>query len=326
MGRNDIKAGISFFSLSKEFHSKKYSFEQCLAKAAELGFEGVEVVAAQMVRGYPWPDDIWVEKFKELMLEYKLEPVCYSAYIDMGMRADRDLNEEEIIQFTVNDMKYAKRLGFPYVRTQHAISPAILEKMIPYAKEYGIWLGVELHRPHRMSTPVWQEYMELFERRGSEYIGVVPDMGVFQARPHILYLQMMVKSGVRQEIADLSNKYFCRGIEVEETINKIGNLTEQEKTMVRDMYKTFEPAPIEDLKLMIPHSKYMHGKFYYIGEDLKDNCVPYDKILPYIQKNGYKGYIATEYEGHLLDDEDIVDATEQIMRHVRMERKILGYD
>ena len=326
MGTNAIKFGISFFSLSKEFHSKKYSLEQCMSKAAELGFEGIEVVAAQMVRGYPWPRDLWVEKLKELMIKYKLEPVCYSAYIDMGLRMDRDLNEEEIIQFTVNDMKYASRLGFPYVRTQHAISPAILEKMIPYAKEYGIWLGVELHRPHRMSTPVWQEYMNLFERKGSEYIGVVPDMGVFQSRPHILYLNMMVKSGARQEVVDTFNQFFCQGVPVEDAIKKTGNLTELEKTLVRDMYNTFDPAPIEDLKLMIPHSKYMHGKFYYIGDDLKDNCIPYDKILPYIKENGFNGYIATEYEGHLLDDEDMVDATEQIMRHVKMEHKILGYD
>ena len=38
--------------------------------------------------------------------------VCWSAYIDMGIRSDRDLTPEEIIQFTRNDMIYAKKAGY----------------------------------------------------------------------------------------------------------------------------------------------------------------------------------------------------------------------
>ncbi len=46
----------------------------------------------------------------------------------MGIRTDENLTEEEIIQFTKNDLIYAKKAGFPMVRTQHAISPDIFQK------------------------------------------------------------------------------------------------------------------------------------------------------------------------------------------------------
>ena len=64
-----------------------------------------------MVPEYPYPSDRWLNEFRELLQKHGLQPICYSAYIDYGIRTDRDLTEEEIIQFTVNDMIYAKKAG-----------------------------------------------------------------------------------------------------------------------------------------------------------------------------------------------------------------------
>ena len=222
-----IDISVSLYSFSTKFFDKSYDLEQCVQKAHELGFSGIEIVAAQMIPGYPNPSDEWRRWFCGILEKYKMQPLSYSAYIDMGQHTGRDLSEEEIIQCTLNDIMYASRMGFPIVRTQHAISPAILEKMIPSAKKWKVWLGVELHAPHNCQVGVWKEYLRLFDRVGSDYIGVVPDMGIFQEREE----------------------------------------------------EPFQRASLSDLDLLIPHSRYIHGKFFYIDEMGKDPSIPYEKIV-----------------------------------------------
>ena len=51
--------------------------------------------------------------------------------------------------------------------------------------------------------------------------------------------------------------------------------------------------------------------------------IPYDKIIPVLQKGGYDGYIASEYEGnrHIQDVQE-VDSVEQVRRHQIMLRNL----
>lgn len=135
------------------------------------------MVGCMTIPSYPYATEEWMDEFSRLLKKYNLEPVCYGAYIDRGQRSDRDLNEQEILQYTINDIIYASKMGFPIVRTQYSITPEILERMIPYAKKYNIWLAVEMHAPHSIHTPVWKEYLSLLDRVGTEYIGIIPDMG-----------------------------------------------------------------------------------------------------------------------------------------------------
>ncbi|PWE86292.1 hypothetical protein LG34_11365, partial [Eubacterium ramulus] len=113
----DIKIGVSLYSLSTEFIHGTLDLEGCLKAVHDMGYKGIELVAAQMVPDYPFPSDEWLYNLRGLLEKYELEPVCWSAYIDMGTRSDRDMNEEEIIQCTLNDLVYAKKAGFPMVRT-----------------------------------------------------------------------------------------------------------------------------------------------------------------------------------------------------------------
>ncbi len=56
-----------------------------------------------------------------------------------------------------------------------------MEKLLPYAEALGVRLAIEMHGPWVPTTPVFQEYYELFERAQSEFIGVVPDFDGFRA-------------------------------------------------------------------------------------------------------------------------------------------------
>lgn len=319
MANSKIQLSASLYSLTSDYVTGKFSLEQCLAAVKSYGFEGVEIVAAQMVPEYPNPSDRWLGEFKELLAKYSLAPICWSAYIDYGIRPDRDLTEEEIIQFTVNDMIYAKKAGFGMVRTQHSISPAIYEKMIPFCEKLDMKLTIEMHHPHHPHVPVWEEYYELMYNKGKGYLGVVPDMSIFQNKPHKLLVERMKKAGFREDRLARVLELQVNGEPVENALKL--ELSEDETEFTHLLFEKFNPTSLDELDAMIPITPYIHGKFYYLENGELDDCIPYDKILPKLTQLGYAGHIAAEYEGHhfRLD----VDVPEQLKRFVSVCNKYL---
>ncbi len=317
---NKIKYGVTLYSYSNEYTYRKLTLEEILRTVKSQGYTGVEIVAAQMVPGYPYPSDEWLTSFKRILDEIGLEPVCWSAYIDMGIRNDRDLTEAEIIQFTVNDLICAKKAGFPMVRTQHAISPKIFRQMIPFCRDMGMQLTIEMHHPHHPNVPVWKEYLEIMRGEGRGVLGVVPDMSIFQISPHIPWRAEALREGVREEVLERMLKQHSEGASREEIITD--DMTEIEKAYAAEMIQEYDGAAVpEQLPELLECTPYMHGKFYYIDENLKEVAIPYEQLLPMIRDFGYDGYIACEYEGHHFDTE--TSATEQLERYVQMCDKIL---
>ena len=317
---SDIKLGISLYSFSTEYIHEKLDFEGVLKKARDMGYQGVEIVAAQMVPDYPYPTDEWLAECKALLAKYELEPVCWSAYIDMGIRSDRDLTEEEIIQFTVNDLIYAKKAGFPLVRTQHAISPKIFRQMIPFCKELGVKLTIEMHHPHHPEVPVWKEYFDIMKNEGKGILGFVPDFSIFQTMPHKLYLDQAISFGCRPEkLAEIVELHRQKA---DYSVVANGDYNEIEKHTAEEMFGKFSaPAKIEQWKDIIDCAFYMHGKFYYLDNDDHDPCIPFEEIVAEIKRLGYKGYIASEYEGHHFDE--TIDSEEQLRHFVALMNKNL---
>lgn len=319
--KKDIELCLTLYALSAEYTTGRFTLEDCLRKAHEMGYTGIELVASQMVPDYPHPSKIWMDEFTGLLKKYDLEAVCYSAYIDMGTHSDRDLNEEEIIQSTLNDMCYAKYMGFQLVRTQHAISPAIYRKMLPFAKKIGIILAIEMHEPHNPEVDVWKEYLEIM-KDSEGYLGVVPDFSIFAESPHKLHLIQAVEDfGCRKEKVEEIVSMHKKGID-KETI-QTGEYSEEEKRFIEDLFFTYGngKAHLEWLDKLLPYTVYIHGKFWYLEEDETDHTIPCNKILPIIKRFGYKGYMASEYEGHHFSDK--LDSCEQLRRWVNMSNRIL---
>ena len=298
MVNNDIKLGASIYSMTSNFVKYGQSLESCLQEIADMGFKGVEMVAAQTVPEYPHPTDKWLYEFRDLLEKYGLTPVCYSAYIDYGMRTERDMTREEIIQSTQNDMIYAKKVGFQMVRTQHSISPEIFEAMVPFCEELDMMLTIEMHHPHHPGVPVWEKYIELMHKY--RHLGAVPDFGIFQRRPHRLLINRLLQAGFRPDKLEEMLKNFEEKVPAEESARALG-LTEQETGFTKSIYGMFNPTPISALETLVPVSPYMHGKFYYLENGELDPCVPYHEILPKCKELGFKGFIAAEYEGHHFD-------------------------
>ena len=327
MAESKIKFGVSMYSFTCEFYAGRFSLEDMMAKIAEIGGKGFECVAASNVPNYPWPTQQYIDQFIRLAQKYRLQPVSYGAYIDKKLRHDREMTEPEIIRSTVNDIEYAHRFGFQVMRTQHLITPAILEKIIPYAEAYNIKVGVEVHIPHLLKTPTIQGYINMLKRVNSPFIGLIPDFGIFMERPNKFYIEYAVKKGANEKIflhiADCQYRGIQKEAVVEEVKKMGGNAVDLE--MVSEIYTkmSYGPADTATLADIMPHVFYMHGKFYYINEGLEDPSIAYHKILPVIRDSGYDGYIMTEYEGHLFGG-FVADPVEMCKRHIQMEHKILG--
>jgi len=316
---SDIKIAVTLYSVTSDYVTGRKSLEECLKMVHDMGYAGLEFIPAQMAPEYPAISDAWLAEFKALMAKYELEPVCWSAYIDMGIRTDRDLTREEIIQYTVNDMIYAKKTGFPMVRTQHAISPEIYREMIPWCKKLGVKLVIEMHHPHTPYTPVWKEYIALMKGEGKGWLGVVPDFSIFQKYPHKLYMDAMLDGGCRKEKIDAIMELVDQGRPIEEA--EALELNEVERDCLPDLFEGYEHISVDALEELVPISPYMHGKFYYLENGDHDVCVPFDEILPKIKALGYKGYIAAEYEGHHFSVD--IDAREQLERFASIFHKYI---
>jgi len=310
---NDIKIGVSLFSFSYFYDTQLLDLEGLLKTASEMGYEGVELVVAQMTPEYPNISDEWIGNFKELLKKYNLHLICWSAYIDMGIRSDRDMTEEEIIQSTRNDLILAKKAGADLVRTQHSITPKIFRAMLPLCKKLDMKLAIEMHSPHHPDVPVWKEYLEIMADPDSEgYLGVVPDFSIFQYGPHKQMVEAYIAGGFDKEKLDVVIEKNTKKMTAEQIIVE-GIYDDYEKGVIKDIVGHYQaPAKIEDLAKLIPYAPYIHGKFHYLTENCTNPVIPYEQIIPLVKKLGFKGYIASEYEGW---DEA---AMEQLRRYVTL--------
>ncbi len=296
MSDKKLKFGISLYSYANSFFTRKYDIEQCIASAKKLGFDGITIVAAQSAEEYPFISDEWLANLKYLMDKYEMEPICWEAYLDVGMRADRDMTKEEIIEYTKNDIIYAKKAGFNNVKTQQAITPEIFESMLPFCKKLGVKLNIEMHNPHHPQVPVWQEYFKVMARSDG-YLGVCPDTSIFQKYPHQLHINQAYDEGCSKEKIGKALKDMAAGMSLDDQLK--GDYSDTEKKYITEFYgKNGAPRDPEELRSMLPYSHMIHGKFYYLADSETDPCIPYEKIIPIIKEYGYNGYFVAEYEGH----------------------------
>lgn len=276
---SDIKCGITLFSLAHPFLHRKLDLEGCLELVASCGYEGIELVSEQMVKGYPYPDDAWCSDFRKMMDRYGLEGYAYGCYVDNVRYSGRTRTADENFYAALQDLKVAHKLGFKAVKTASDLQDEAIIRLIPFAKELGVWIGFELHDPERFNDERWRRLFDIFDAYGPDVAGVVPDMGMFAAKTNKLVIEAEKRGG---------------------------------------RVPQFNPYPWTDLEYCIPYSRYMHGKCLYINEQLEDESIDYVKVFDVLTKGGYKGALACEYEGFFTEaDEDSTEQVRRYAKMFR---------
>ncbi|QCX34307.1 TIM barrel protein [Caloramator sp. E03] len=320
---SNIKLGISLYCFTNEYIKGIYTLEDCIKTAAELGAEGYEIVATQMIPSYPYVNEKFLGEIKAMSAAYGIKPICYAANTDKGLRCDRNLTDDEILTSTINDIKSAHKLGCKIMRVQYLLSPEVMAKLAPYAEEYGIKIGVEMHNPETPSSEAMQKYLEVFEKTGSKYIGFIPDLGCFATKPNKPHWDEAIAKGAPVELLEMAAQMRYDGVprnEARERLIKAGaNGAVLGCFEAMNGFVTFYKEPdLEGLKKVMPYCIHFHGKFHYIYDNLEEASIPYDKVLPVIKDSDFEGYIMSEYEDHISGR-----AVEMTKKHLLMERKIL---
>lgn len=321
---SNIKLGITLFSFTNEYCKGIFTLEDCIRTSAEMGAEGYEIVATQMIPSYPYVSDKFLGEIKAMSACYGIEPICYGANMDRGMRADRNLTDDEMLFVAVNDIRSAHKMGCKTLREQYLIGPKVMARLAPYAEEYGVKVGIEIHNPETPSSPYMLEYLEMFEKTGSKFLGFVPDFGCFATRPNKPHWDRALANGAPLELLELAAKLRYDDVplpEAQKTLLAAG-ANGAVMTAFQGMYGfvSFRSQPdLDGLKKIMPYCFHMHAKCHYVGEDLHEGSIPYESILPIIKDSDYQGYIVAEYE-----NEGQYDAVQMIDRNIRMMKKILG--
>ncbi len=321
----NIKLGITLYSFTKEYCQGLMSLEDCIHTAKELGAEGFEIVATQMIPSYPYVSDKFLGEFKSMCQYYDIEPVCYGANMDRGMWYHRDLSLDQMVEMAINDLKSANRLGTNVIREQYLLPPEGLVKLAPYAEDFGIHVGIEIHNPETPNTPIMREYLQAIKESGSSYIGFVPDFGCFATKPNKPHWDQAIKNGGNLTLMEKARDMRYADVPYEEARQELirlgaGNieLAELQEFYAFLQFRKTCDAELKGLCEIIPYCFHMHGKFHYLYENLEEASIPYKQILDTLKELDYNGYIVSEYEDH-----ESGNAVEMTRRHQAMMRKIL---
>lgn len=322
---SNIKLGLTLYCFTPEYAKGILDLEGIIRTAREMGYTGYEIVATQMCPDYPYVSDKFLGELTAINRYYGMEIISYAANMDRGMRSDRNLTEAEMLERAKLDVRSAGKLGCTVMREQYLCGPKVLEALAPYAEEYGVRVGIEIHNPEYPTSPYMQEYTEAIERSQSRYIGFIPDFGCFATKPNKPNWDAAVRNGAPVELLEYAAQLRYDAVPLEEAQQKLLEKGANGAVMgaFQGMYGfvTFYNEPdLEGLKKIMPYCVEMHGKFHYVHEDLHEHSIPYEKILPIVQESDFDGYIMSEYEDH---DPVSGDTFTQMHRFIDMEKKIL---
>jgi hypothetical protein len=324
---------VTLYSFTPDFHAGRYTFEDLVVEAAERNLgPGLEVIGFQSFRGFPRvPEDVET-RFLRLVDEHGWELSCLDGNVDVAVRADRLLDEDEIVEYVGTQLATAARLGFPVLRIQNQATPAVVERLLPMAERLDVKLGMEIHAPETVRSPWVLALRELYDRLDSPYLGFIPDFGASTRGISPSVFDTFRKKGVSEalldEIATRWDELGTREFEAHEEIGNFialahaygaGDHAVNLAVFAVGIHGHQDPRAWAEI---LPDVVHVHGKFFDIGVDGREPVVPIEELLEVLVEGGYAGYISSEYEGWHWNTG--ADAFEMVAREQALCRSVLS--
>ena len=324
--KSKIKRGVSLYSFQEELFLKQLSIEDCVAFAASIGANGIEVLPEQNFPSFPTMTDADVDAWKEMMERHGTYLSCYDMFLDTKIRKDREMTDEEQVASIRRDLVLANRLGIRNMRVLVFVRPDILEKCVPYAEELDVHMGVEVHAPWHLEHAWILRTIEVADRLGTKHLGILPDMGIFMKHYPPEFRDRFLRQGARPEVADFIIDNHEQKIMAEYTIYEVAVKMKGNKAEIA-MAETLRHAPYANprrIRDYMPYFRHIQAKFYGMTEDCRDPTIAYDEVIPELVAGGWAGTLSSEYEGNRwIQDVMDVDSREQVRRqHVMFENLI----
>jgi sugar phosphate isomerase/epimerase len=289
MKTGGFKYGVSLYSYTEDFGTV-LTLEDAFEQIADLGATGIEILGEAHVPEYPDPPAAWIDHWHRLLEQYRLEPTNYGSWIDTRLRLSRNMTAAEGAEDLARDVRLAARLGFKFVRPKIGVVSFDLvpdpiweesvTRVLDLAAKSNIVICPEIHAPTPIRHKVVDSYVEFIERTGTRHFGLLIDTGIFQDRP------LPYRPGESPEM----RRDFLNGIRV----------------------------PPADFLLVAKYVVFIQAKFHNINDELQDEQIPWDRVVPMLKKAGYTGYLSSEYEG----ERDPWRSLEQVRRQHALIRKL----
>jgi hypothetical protein len=323
----DIQLGTTLYALTNEYLSRRYSFEALLREIAARSIgPGLEIVGFQSIRGFPVVTDEFAERFCELIAELALVPTCLGLNADQEIRRGHVMSRDEQVAFHEKQLRAAARLRFPLVRYQYGAGPEVIERLVPLAEKLGVKLGLEIHAPQHANHPDVLRYREMYARVGSPFLGWIPDFSSTARSPAPSLFESFRQRGTPQYLIDMALESWNAQGDVQTRLNRYregarkAGADEAQLNELSFIFSMFGKADPRSWLELMPQVIHVHGKFYGFDADGNEEAIDYPALLPLFQGGGFKGYISSEWEGHMYSN---ADAFKLIQRHQAMCRRLL---
>lgn len=339
----DIKRAVSLYSYQDEFYNKQLDLEGCLRETAKTGATGVELLAEQMIRRFPLPieDEAFREQWFGWLKKYNLTPACYDAFLEFKIYDNRTLTLKEQTNMMKRDIRLASMLGFPVLRTLVSTPMPVIETSLEYAEQMNVKIGLEVHAPFSLNSSWADGYMNMITKTGTKYFGFIPDMGIFSKNVPDVVRDKALRHGAKEACVRIVDEAYAERVakgftkikydlnlgkanmeyrmangqgEMMEAVKKAGGGPADLQYAAESF--TYSWSDPQDLIDNIDYIFHTHAKCYNTHADYVETATAIPEVVEAYKKAGYKGFLATEYEGgeHLRADMD-VDSIEQVRRH-----------
>lgn len=310
--------GVMLFSLGGLFWRDRLSLSDGLDLVASLGpHQGIELIGAQSLPSYPEVSRTDVRAFRAAVDRTGVVPVSYCAYLERARARSRVLSSLEALPLVEREIATARQLGFPMVRINTA-TPEVLRELARLSERSGMELVVEIGTEPR-TDPAAAALIEELDRLDCAGLGLIQDFSAFVTTLPAPFLGAAVADGVPPEAARVIADTWTARLPVVEAVDRIRSLpglspTEAELATItaHTAFVLFRPGDPEGLRDVVGHLRHVQAKFFAVGPDGSEPCIPYGELIPLLRDEGYGGRIHSEFEGFLWSDE--LDAIEQIAR------------
>jgi len=332
MGADGPKRGVSLYSYQQEYYLGQLSLEDCVRVSAELGANGIETIAEQMMPGFPDLPDAFYEQWHGWMQQYGTTPTAHDMFLDTMLYKNRLLTEPEMIESVRRDIRHASRLGCSVIRMIILTPPELIAKCIPDAAEHGIKLALEIHSPRHFDSEWIQRHYETYQQYGPEHVGFMPDMGIFVRRFPRVISDRAIRDGATPDLvrrivdaydSAAAERYATDLSSLPGEIERLGG-KQQDVALARiaGHYVSADPSRLRDF---MPYIHHIHGKFYEMTDQGVEYSIPYEEVIPILSEGGFSGWISSEYEGqrHIQDAHE-VDSVEQVRRHQQLLERLIN--
>lgn len=326
--------GVTLYSFTRAFHGREYDLDGLIRKVAAEGFgPGLEIIGFSSFRGFPAIDDRFAGTFRDLVAEVGLMQTSLAVNADIGIRRDRLLNQDELIEYMTRQIEAAATLGFPIARVQISITPDSMEALAPIAEANGVTLALEVHADQYASHPRILALRDRYEKVGSPFLGFTMDWGATVSGFAPSLVEAYRRRGASEEllgqVVDLWNTYYEQGPPADQAEHAerfgafIGLAARNGRPDLGidvgiNATGLFGPARVDDWLAIMPWIRHVHGKFFGIDETGEEPSVPVRDLVRLLVDNGYKGAISSEYEGwhwnHWESPFEIIRAEQAVQR------------